>query len=155
MDDTRMMILELGSKGYSCAQILLAGGLRLMGRENPDLVRAMAGLAQGVGCSGNICGAVSGGACLIALHTGKGLDNEQPITAGQALMEELLDWFRSEVCAGGEITCDALLGVTQENGVCRLMEPVRCGDLVAKVWEKALALLLAAGIDPSLGREEA
>jgi len=66
-----MWLLELGAKGYSCAQMLVIGALRLMGRENPDLVRAVAGLAQGVGC-GELCGALSGGACLLSLYTGKG-----------------------------------------------------------------------------------
>lgn len=151
MDDAQMMVLELGSQGYTCAQIVLAGGLRLMGRENPDLLRAMAGLAQGVGCSGEICGALSGGVCLIALHTAKGLDSEENMPEAQALMNTLVEWFREELCGGGGVSCDAIMGV---DGACsRSMDTVRCGGMVASVWNKAVSLLVEAGLDPTLGRE--
>ncbi len=158
MNDTQMMVLELGGKGYSCAQIILAGGLRLMGRENTDLLRSMAGLAQGVGCSGGICGALAGGVCLIALHTGKGHDDETALENGPILMNELVEWFRQEKCGGGDITCDAILGggpaYGKEDASCRTMEPVLCGGLVAAVWDKALSLLIENGVDPSQGRQE-
>ena len=153
MDDTQMMVLELGSKGYSCAQIVVAGGLRLLGRENPDLVRAMAGLAQGVGCSGEICGALSGGVCLIAMHTAKGADNEDPLPEAQPLMNALVEWFREEECSGGGISCDAIL---EDSGACnRQMDAIRCGKLVADVWNRAVNLLVENGIDPTQGRDEA
>lgn len=156
MNDAQMMTLELGAKGYSCAQIVLLGGLRLMGTDNPDLVRAMAGLAQGVGGSGEICGALAGGVCLIALHTGKGHDAEQALKEGPLLMNELVEWFRAE-CAGGQsITCDALLelkpGLASPAG--RSMDSARCGALVAQVWDKALRLLQENGIDPTTSRPE-
>jgi hypothetical protein len=53
MTDTQMLVLRLGGKGYSCAQIVIQGGLLCLGRENPDLLRAMAGLAHGGGGSGD------------------------------------------------------------------------------------------------------
>ena len=151
MDDTQMMVLELGSRGYSCAQIVVAGGLRLMGRENPDLIRAMGGLAQGVGCSGEICGALAGGSCLIAMHTVKGMDMEEDLPEAQVIMNGLVDWFREEQCAGGGVTCDAIMG-TDVSGP-RSMDAVRCGGMVAAVWNKAVAMLVESGIDPTLGRE--
>lgn len=155
------MILELGAKGYSCAQIVLLGGLRLRGADNPDLIRAMAGLAQGIGGSGEICGALAGGVCLIALHTGKGHDAEQALEEGPLLMHELVEWFRTE-CAGGQsITCDALLepksgpsALSAAATAGRRMDSARCGALIARVWEKALSLLQEKGIDPSTSRSE-
>lgn len=152
MDDAQLMLLELGGKGYSCAQMVLIGALRLMGRDNPDLIRAMAGLAQGVGCSGEICGALSGGVCLIALHTGKGLDGEEALPEGLALMDELVEWFRAELCGGGAVTCDALLGAAG-GGSGRAMDAGLCGNLVAKTWAKAVTLLAEKGLDPAQGRE--
>lgn len=157
MDDAQLLVMELGGLGYSCAQMVLMGGLRLMGRENPDLIRAMAGLAQGVGCSGEICGALSGGVCLIALHTGKGRDAETPLPQAQPLMNELVEWFREELCQGGSVTCDAILGVADaaSGPACgRGMHPSTCGDLVARTWTRAVSLLMENGIDPSQGREE-
>lgn len=149
------MLLELGGKGYSCAQMVLIGGLRLMGRDNPELVRAMAGLAQGGGCSGELCGALSGGLCLIALHTAKGADAEEALAESVPLMDELVEWFRTELCKGGAITCDAILGAFSGDGpACRGMDASLCGNLVGRTWEKAVGLLVEAGIDPALGMEE-
>ncbi|MDL2317233.1 C-GCAxxG-C-C family protein [Desulfovibrio sp. OttesenSCG-928-A18] len=154
MDDAQLLVLELGSKGYSCAQMVMIGGLRLMGRENHDLVRAMAGLAQGVGASGEICGALSGGVCLIGLHTGKGEDAEEPLPEAPLIMNQLVEWFQEDLCAGGAITCDAILGCGPESAAdCRGMDAMRCGDLVARTWSKAVSLLLESGIDPAQGRE--
>ncbi|MDR2162314.1 MAG: C-GCAxxG-C-C family protein [Desulfovibrio sp.] len=143
-----ILILELGAKGYGCAQILLAGGLRHLGRDNPDLLRAMSGLAQGGGGSGEICGALSGGFCLIGLYCGKGRDGETPDGRAGLLMDGLLSWFRSRPFARGGLTCDAILGKT-----CSGMDPALCGGIVSGVWETVLTLLLENGIDPGEGRE--
>lgn len=151
MDDAQLLVLELGGKGYSCAQMVLIGGLRLMSAENPDLVRAISGLAQGVGCSGGTCGALAGGVCLIGLHTGKGHDAEEPLPEAPLIMNTLVEWFREDLCAGGDITCDAILGVTQ-GAACHGMDPQRCGALVAAVWTRAVGLLAEHGIDPTQGR---
>lgn len=151
MDDAQMMFLELAGKGYSCAQMVMLGGLRLMGRENPDLTRALAGLAQGVGCSGEICGALSGAVCLVALHTGKGLDHEDALPESAPLMNDLVEWFREEA---GALTCDAILGAQNETGVGRAMNAGLCGALVLKSWTRAVAMLAEKGVDPALGRSE-
>ncbi|MDR0339642.1 MAG: C-GCAxxG-C-C family protein [Desulfovibrio sp.] len=154
MDDAQMLVLELGSKGYSCGQMVMVGGLRLMGRDNPDLVRAMAGLAQGVGCGGEICGALAGGVCLVALHTAKGLEEEQALEQSTPLMNSLVEWFREELRAGGDIRCDAILGRDDASAAARrAMDQDRCGTLVAQTWSKAVALLAEAGLDPAMGRE--
>lgn len=156
MDDAQMLVLELGGKGYSCAQMVIIGGLRLMGRDNPDVIRAMAGLAQGGGCSGELCGALSGGLCLLALHTGKGADDEEALPQALPLMDALVDWFRSELAGGGGVTCDALLGGDAgAGGQCRAMDAGLCGKLVAQTWTRAVTLLVEGGCDPTLGREEA
>ncbi|MDR1945553.1 MAG: C-GCAxxG-C-C family protein [Desulfovibrio sp.] len=145
MDDTQLMLMELSTKGYNCAQIVIIGGLRLMGRENPDLVRAMGGLVHGVGDSGEICGAISGAACLVSLHAGKGLDNEYPHPDGLLIMDELIGWFRDEMCDGGEITCSAIMDAP-ERAMNRL-----CGRLLGASLRKATDLLSQYGIDPAGG----
>lgn len=151
MTETQMMVLELAANNYSCAQIILIGGLRLMGRENPDLVRAAAGLAQGIGNTGNICGALAGGLCLLAMHTAKGLDPELPHDQALVLQEDLVARFREQCCGGGNITCDAILGFDNEGGQ-RSIETTLCGGLVGWVWEECLAILAEYGIDPTEGR---
>ena len=65
-------MLELSGQGFYCAQILLILALEAEGKENPDLVRAMSGLNGGLGFSGNVCGALTGGCCLLGYFCGKG-----------------------------------------------------------------------------------
>ncbi|MDR2077121.1 MAG: C-GCAxxG-C-C family protein [Desulfovibrio sp.] len=141
-------ILELGAKGYGCAQILLAGGLRFLGRDNPDLLRAMSGLTQGGGGSGQLCGALSGGFCLIGLYCGKGADGEQPDGRADLLMEGLLAWFQEQPFARNGLSCEAILGRTPAG-----MDPALCGEIVSGVWQTVLALLPEHGLDPGEGRE--
>lgn len=151
MTDSQMLALELGGKGYTCAQIVISGALRHLGRENPDLVRAMSGLGQGGGCAGELCGALSGGLCLLGLHLGKGLDSELPDPHEQLMYNNLVEWFRREHGAGGKITCDAILGIAP--GEACVMNQGLCGQMVASVMDYAVALLLERGFDPCAGRE--
>ncbi len=153
IDDTQMMVMELAGQGYSCAQIVLLGGLRLMGRENPDLVRAMSALSSGASC-GDLCGALTGGLCLISLHTGQGLEDERPALGARTLNQALVKWFRQEELQDRvRPTCAAIFesaGLAFQDGA---MNPAAgCGDLVAHTWVKALEILRDNGFDPAEGR---
>lgn len=150
MTDTLMQAMELGGKGYSCAQIVLFTGLRYMGRENPDLIRAASALAQGGGCSGELCGALSGGLCLLGLYLGKGQDSEQASADEIIIYADLIEWFRERHSVENMITCDAIMSV--KNGACQ-MNPGICIAMVSDVIDKCVQNLLAKGIDPSEGRE--
>lgn len=150
MNDTLLTVMQLGGKGYSCAQIVLLTGLNYMGRENPDLIRAAAGLAQGGGCSGELCGALSGGLCLLGLHLGKGQDAELAEPDEQLFYNNLVEWFRDTHAVQGKITCDAILGL--EPGQACAMNPGICGNIVASVMDYAVGMLVERGYDPSLGR---
>ena len=106
-----VITIELSGKGYCCSQIMLILGLEEMDRENPDLIRAMAGLCMGVGNSGGTCGVLSGASCLLSLHAGKGSDDEEPHEKLPLMLSELTDWFSER--AGGEyggITCAHIMG---------------------------------------------
>lgn len=151
MSDSQMTVMKLGAKGYSCAQIVLIAGLGYMGRENPDLIRAAAGLAQGGGCSGELCGALSGGLCLLGLHMGKGLDSELAEPDEQLFYNSMVEWFREKHAKNGKITCDAILGL--EPGQVCAMNPGICGEIVASVMDYTVALLLERGRDPRSGRD--
>lgn len=151
MTDTQMMIMELAAKHYSCGQILLIGGLRLMDRENPDLVRAASALAQGGGNSGNICGALMGGMCLLSLHTSKGSDDEEGDDKELLLHSELLNRFQEHCSPSGAITCDELLGNQDISGE-RSMQDARCAGYIGWVWEETIKLLVEYGFDPREGR---
>ena len=71
-------VIRLEKKGYCCSQIMILFMLKSRHVENPDLVRAMAGLCNGVGFSGEICRILTGGACLLSLCAGKGRMRRSP-----------------------------------------------------------------------------
>ena len=153
-DDARLRVMELAGEGYSCAQIVLCMGLDLLGRENPGLVRSMSGLAMGARY-GSICGALTGGLCLIALHTGKGRALERPLPQGTTLMDSLLTWFIVEEL-GGEIepNCAEILESRGRRFDLSAGPSSACADLAAHIWTKAVFLLREYGLDPARGREE-
>ncbi len=60
MADESFRIAELMLEGDTCGHILAKLALEAVGRDNPDLVRAMSGLAVGMGRGFN-CGCLTGG----------------------------------------------------------------------------------------------
>jgi C_GCAxxG_C_C family probable redox protein len=70
-------LITLRRQGFYCSQIILLQGLKQMGKSNPDLIRAMHGLAGGLGFSGELCGALTGGAALLGLYAGKGAPEQE------------------------------------------------------------------------------
>ena len=155
IDDTQITVMELAGQGYSCAQIVMLMGLRIMGRENADLTRAMAALANGAS-SGDLCGALTGGLCLMSLHTAKGLDDERPALGGRTLAGALIKWFREDELKGRVApTCRAIFESAGVDFTGNDMDPsAGCGDLVAHTWAKAVEILQENGFDPTEGRPE-
>lgn len=150
MDQTMLRMLELRYQGYYCSQILLILALEAQGKTNRDLIRAMGGLAHGCGAEEGVCGALTGGACLIGLYAGKGCeedDDEELKYLLEDLLAELFAWFSATYGRQyGGISCVAIM---------RGGDEVRqaCGAVVAATWAKATELLTTAGIDISSGRE--
>ncbi len=69
MPNENFRVAVLALKGYKCSHILVQIGLDAQEKANPDLLRAMSGLANGMG-NGLTCGALSGGCCLIGMYGG-------------------------------------------------------------------------------------
>ncbi|MHC1698614.1 MAG: DVU_1555 family C-GCAxxG-C-C protein [Geobacteraceae bacterium] len=145
MDDMMFRMMELKSKGFYCSQIMMLLALEAQEKENPDLIRAMAGLAFGVGI-GEVCGALTGGACILSLYAGKGTDEDEEHFRLMGMLAELGEWFR-EIYGGqfGGISCDAI----SEDGALR---NERCGAVVVATYQKVLELLIKNGFDPSEGK---
>ena len=92
MGDEMFRMLELYRQGYNCSQILVTLGLETMGKSNPDLVRAVAGLGGGIGFTGKTCGALTGGACLLSLYAGKGMpEGKNDDLLAMAMISELTE----------------------------------------------------------------
>jgi len=145
MDDLMFRMMELKAKGFYCSQIMMILALEYQDKSNEDLVRSMAGLAFGVGI-GDVCGALTGGACILSLYAGKGADEEDEHFRLMGMLHELGEWF-NESYAGqyGGISCDAI----SEEGSLR---NERCGGVVAATYQKVLEILVANEFDPSEGR---
>jgi len=139
--------LELSSQGFHCSQILLFLGLEAQEKSDPDLIRAMAGLAGGIGFCGDTCGALTGGACLIALYAGRGIPDEEDHPSLNLMISELVEWFTQEFseCYGG-IHCREILADDPRN------QPARCPGIVSGTYGKVKALLIENGFDLSEGR---
>lgn len=145
MNDILFKMLELSARGYCCSQIMLLLALDNLDRENPDLVRAMAGLCLGSG--GGVCGVLPAAACLIALYAGKGEEQETENEKMALMLAELNDWFGEYASAKYTgIKCEEILGETPNHP-----DMSRCGELVADTYLKVMALLVSNGFDPSGG----
>ncbi len=148
MTDEMIRMIQLAGQGFYCSQILLLMGLEAQGKSNPDLIRSMSGLAGGLGFSGDTCGALTGGACLLGLYAGRGTSDEQEDERLNLMISELVDWFseRFGKLYGG-IRCEVILGDDAGN------RSARCPTLVFETYEKVKALLLENDFDLQSGAE--
>jgi C_GCAxxG_C_C family probable redox protein len=143
MDD-QQQLMNLRKQGFFCSQILILQGLELMGKSNPDLVRAMHGLAGGLGFSGELCGALTGGASLLGLYAGKGTPEEEEDPRLIFMIEDLVKWFKSEYSEQyGGIRCEEILAGNSQN------QALRCPIMVTGVQHKVKELLVENGFDLS------
>jgi C_GCAxxG_C_C family probable redox protein len=133
---------ELKQQGFFCSQILLIMGMELQGKENPDLVRAVNGLAGGIGFTGETCGALTGGACLLGLYAGKGTPEQEEDLRLLFMAEELVRWFKDNYGQlYGGIRCDEILSEGGTN------MGLRCPDIVQSTFQKVKELLVENGFD--------
>ncbi len=126
-------LYELMQKGMCCSQVLVQMGLESKNSENPELIRAVSGLCRGMQ-SGMVCGALTGGACLVSLL--------KPEGAAAFLINDLVEWFREEYgeVYGGVNCSDILSGdISKSNLV--------CPDIIVAVYIKVKTLLEEYGYD--------
>jgi len=139
-------MMKLHAKGYCCAQVILILALEAQGKINEDLVRSVGGLCFGINWSGEVCGALSGGACLISLYAGKGSDEEVPDSQCLSMVGELIEWFT--IAADDEYggtRCHEILEKYPDRSVCSL--------IVADTYKKCMEILVAHGFDPSVNKK--
>lgn len=131
-------MMEMGAKGYCCSQIIMALALEARGEENPDLIRAMSGLCQGMGDCQAACGVLSGAVCALALFAGKGEDAETEDPRLALMRSELSQWFHETVAAQyGGVNCCDILGTRE----CGNPDMGRCSDILAQTHEKLVEIL--------------
>lgn len=147
MDETSLRIMQLAAQGFCCSQIMIQLSLEDMGEKNIPLVRAMAGLCDGIGM-GDLCGVASGAACVMALYAAKGSVEEQALDSYPLLLTQFMDWFQQGATAWGGIRCDEIIAF---NGG---RKPEVCGDIMVRARDTILAILVEHNIDPSLPKEQ-
>jgi C_GCAxxG_C_C family probable redox protein len=141
MDDLERM-RQLKQQGFYCSQMLLMMGMELQGKENPDLVAAMHGLAGGIGFAGETCGALTGGGCLLGLYAGKGTPEQDEDPRLRLMADDLVRWFKEEHgLKYGGIRCEDILTI----GGKEMGSP--CPAIIASTYQKVKELLVENGFD--------
>jgi len=141
MEDIEQL-MALRKQGFYCSQILILWGLEKMGKSSPDLVRVMHGLAGGMGFSGEICGALTGGASLLGLYAGKAMPEEDEDPRLNFMIQDLVKWFKIEYGQPfGGIRCAEILEGSDPSKL------TRCPIMVMGVFQKVQELLVENGYD--------
>jgi hypothetical protein len=141
MDDLLIRMMHWAQEGHNCSQILLLLALEERGQSNPDLVRAVGGLAYGCGTGHATCGTLTGGCCLLAFLSSS---DDQPATEELPVMlQELSDWFDARIGpAQGGVTCDAIVGEAGPDA-----SRQTCGALISETYAKVMEILAEHGVD--------
>lgn len=129
-------MLQLSSQGFACAQIMMQLVLDAEKKENPDLIRTVGALNNGMRDTGLTCGALTGGACVISFYAGQGEPDEMPDPEYDRMVQELYNWFVKEMGPRyGGTTCPAVL----DNGNRSKLDV--CPVVVEETFNKALEIL--------------
>jgi hypothetical protein len=129
-------MLQLSSKGFACAQIMMMLVLENEDEQNPGLVRTLGALNNGFRDCGLVCGAFTGGACLLSYYAGQGSEDEMPDPDYDVMTQELYDWFVAEIGGRyGGISCPEVLGNDKSN------KQKRCPEVVEATLAKVQGIL--------------
>ena len=134
-------IMELSRYGYFCSQILAILMLEAVGEENPKLVQAMAGLNGGIGFSGDVCGCMAGGCCILSYFTGKPDADNYDSPHHKPAQGEFVRWFTDEM----ELEYQAIdcQDITKGNPAKRVQY---CPEIIARTFEKCMEILEERGL---------
>ena len=139
--DLEERIMELSRYGYACGQILAKLLLETVGEEDPALVRCMQGLNGGIGGSGDVCGCMAAGCCLISWFTGKPADDEFDSPHHKGAMGAFTRWFQNEMeLEYMGYDCAQIVGTDPAKKVrC-------CPGIIASTYEKCMEILEERGL---------
>lgn len=141
--DLEERILELSRYGYACGQILAILLLDTIGEENPKLVQAMQGLNGGIGGSGNVCGCMAAGCCILSFFTGKPDDISYDSPHHKGAMGQFTQWFTDEMeLEYQSIECREIVGTDPAKKV------QYCPQIIAATYEKCMEILEERGLLP-------
>jgi C_GCAxxG_C_C family probable redox protein len=134
-------VIELSLQGFSCSQILALMALEAQQKDAPEVVRAMSGLVAGCG-AGKLCGALTGGCCVLGLYAGKGSAEEQENTRFPLMLSQLVEWFEAQYGAQyGGTDCSSII---QDDAMLKM---TRCPQIVAETLAKVKEILADSELD--------
>lgn len=125
-------ITALLSQKFHCSQIMMRMGMDALELNEPNLIKAMTGLAGGLGGCGKNCGALTGGVCVLSLFAGRGTAEEEPDPDLEAMISELLTWFEETY---GSADCGDIIQGDKAN------IPAICPQLICTTAQRALEIL--------------
>src|SRR5208283_3500641 len=142
MADESFRIAELMLEGDTCGHILAKLALEAVGRDNPDLVRAMSGLAVGMGRGFN-CGCLTGGCCALGFYGGRADAGETVHPRFDTMLETFTGWFEKAMTEQyGGIDCKDIMRFDLA------LKQARCPGLILDSWLKIKEILAENRIDP-------
>ena len=130
---------QLLAQKFHCSQIMMKLGMDALALEQPDLIKAMTGLAGGLGGCGRNCGALTGGVCMLSLFAGRGTAEEKTSPELEPMISEFLAWFEESY---GSPNCDDILMGDKGN------IPQICPGLIESAGQRALEILEDHGFLP-------
>mgnify|MGYP005948565091 CR=1 FL=1 len=137
LDGLDAMVAEFhAGQRFCCSQTVLAIGMRRLGIDDPDLLRAMEGFCGGA-CDG-ACGALAGGAALMGLYLGKGTEREPRSETIRQYVKELTETFRAYWKG---TTCESIV-----HGEAELRKRI-CPNVIAGAVEMVWSILGEHGLD--------
>ena len=140
MGDDAFRIMELSLQGFNCSQILMLLALEARGQTDPDLVRSMTGLLTGLG-AGKLCGALTGGCCVLGLVAGKASARDEANPRFAAMLSSFVEWFEERYSKEyGGINCS---DIVRDDARLRLE---RCPMIVAETQERLAQVLAENGL---------
>lgn len=142
-------LLELRGQRFSCSQILMSLALDQLGRDDPELVRVMEGLAGGLGFTGETCGTLTSAAAALGLWAGRGRPEEDDDPTLLFMIEDLVAWFKAGYGAEyGGIACREILATDPDSQL------TRCPVMVTGTFQKVKELLVENGFELTRGRAD-
>ncbi|WP_414151470.1 DVU_1555 family C-GCAxxG-C-C protein [Acetobacterium carbinolicum] len=146
MDELAFELFQLASKGYCCTQCMVKMIMEMEEKENPDLIRAMGGLCNGIGNSQKNCGVLTGAIAVFGLYAGKGEDHEYAKAGYDRMVKDYMEWFEER---NGSLDCMDLIGVSLFKNTDRSMTfPVKCGELIKEGFLQMNKILRKNGYVP-------
>lgn len=138
MEPLENAILTLSQKGFCCSQILALLILGAQGRENPDLVRSLAGCATASARAETPAAFLPEAAAYFPIWWGRTPRTAWPCPEAKIVQEEFVDWFRA-ACEEkwGSIHCADIIGEDNPEGP----DKSRCRELLAQSWTRLLGIL--------------